>query len=63
MAVQTTTALPAQPARNRSALGAARRATVRILRSIHDLWDGSSFDPGRHPLTWVQAPSDRQTPR
>ena len=63
MAVHTTTAPLARPARRRPALGAARRTAVRILKSIHSLWDGSSFEPGRHSLTQVQSPSERQTPR
>ena len=63
MAVHTTTAPLARPARRWPALGAARRATVRIVKSIHGVWDGSSFEPGRHSLTRVESPSERQEPR
>ena len=45
------------------ALGATRRATARLLKSIHDVWDGSSFEPGRHSLTRVHPPEERQAPR
>ena len=63
MAVHVTTAPLARPKRARLILGAARRATMRLLKSIHDVWDGSSWEPGRDWLTRVQTPGERQVPR
>ena len=41
-----------------------RRTIVRLLGSIRDLWDGSSWEPGRDPLTRVEgAEGEWQTPR
>jgi hypothetical protein len=41
-----------------------RRTIVRLLGSIRDLWDGSSWEPGRDWLTRVEgAEGERQTPR
>ena len=41
-----------------------RRTIVRLLGSIRDLWDGSSWEPGRDWLTRVEgADGERQTPR
>lgn len=64
MAVHTTTAVPlARPRRGRLTLGSAKRTIAHFAQSIHDVLDGSSFEPGRHSLTRVQSPSERQTPR
>ena len=63
MTVHVATAPLARPRRAGLILAAARRATVHLARSIHDVWDGSSFEPGRHSLTRVQSPSERQAPR
>jgi len=63
MAVQTTTARLARPVRRPPGIGTATRGIGHLFRAIHDVWDGSSFEPGRHSLTRVQAPGERQAPR
>jgi hypothetical protein len=63
MAVNTTTASLTRPRRRPHLVGAASRATVRLLASIQNVLDGSSFEPGRHSLTRVQEPGTPQEPR
>jgi len=63
MTLDATTTPLTRPARSRPVLAAARRTIVRLAQSIHEVWDGSSFEPGRHSLTRVQSPSERQAPR
>jgi hypothetical protein len=63
MSVHTTTAPLARPMRRRFVMGARGRAIERFLASIRDLWDGSSWEPGRDWLTRVQSPGERQAPR
>jgi hypothetical protein len=63
MAAHATTAPLIRSTRPRFVLSATRRATVRLLKSIHDVWDGSSWEPGRDWLTRVDQPGEPQTPR
>ena len=63
MTTQTTSIPQARATPRQLDLGPLKRAIVRMARSIHDVWDGSSFEPGRHELTRVQQPGERQTPR
>jgi len=63
MPTHTTTIPLARPARRRFAFAAVRRTVTRLARSVHDVWDGSSFEPSRHSLTRVQQPGEPQTPR
>jgi len=63
MAVQTMTAQLARPVRRPLGLDAVKRGIGHLFTSIHDAWDGSSFEPGRHSLTRVQDPGERQAPR
>jgi hypothetical protein len=64
MAVHTPTAtLGPRAERNRLVGGSGRRALVRFLESVRSVWDGSSWEPGRHSLTRVDPPGVPQTPR
>jgi hypothetical protein len=63
MAVHVTTVPLTRPTRRRLVLGAGRRAIVCLLGSIHDVWDGSSWEPGRDWLTRVESPGEPQAPR
>ena len=63
MTVHTTTGRLAGRMRRPAGPGVVKRGIGRLLASIHDLWDGSSFEQGRHSLTRVQDPGERQAPR
>lgn len=63
MAAHATTVPLTRPTRRPFISVSGRRAIVRLLRSIHDVWDGSSWEPGRDWLTRVDQPGERQAPR
>jgi hypothetical protein len=63
MAAYSTSASLSRPARRTFPATAAKHATLRLLRAMHDLWDGSSWEAGRDSLTRVHSPSERQEPR
>jgi glycerol-3-phosphate cytidylyltransferase-like family protein len=63
MAAHATTVPLTRPTRHPFIPDSARRAIVRLLRSIHDVWDGSSWEPGRDWLTRVQPQGEPQAPR
>ena len=63
MSAYSTSASLSRPARRRFAGTSAKHATLRLLRAMHDVWDGSSWEAGRDSLTRVQSPSERQEPR
>jgi hypothetical protein len=64
MAVNTTTAsLRRGSQRGTLVIRAGGRAIARFLESVRGVWDGSSWEPGRHSLTRVDPPGVPQSPR
>ncbi len=63
MAVNATTAPLTRPRRRPRVIKSATSATMRLLESIRNVFDGCSFEPGRHSLTRVHEPGTPQEPR